>query len=60
MLKRIMVYAGPEKKRTVLATILIFLAVFMQVLPFLLAYQLMVPLLMGQSIRAEEIGRAHV
>lgn len=56
MLKRIMVYAGPEKKRTVLATILIFLAVFMQVLPFLLAYQLMVPLLMGQSIRAEEIA----
>lgn len=55
MLKRIMVYAGPEKKKTVLATVLIFAAVLMQVAPFLLAYQLLAPLVLGQEILPEEI-----
>lgn len=57
MLKRIMVYAGPEKKKTVLATVLIFAAVLMQVLPFLLAYQLIAPLVLGQGLLPEDIFR---
>ena len=55
MLKRIMVYAGPDKKKTALATVLIVLAVFMQVLPFILACQLITPLITGREITGGEI-----
>lgn len=55
MIQRIMKYAGPYKKKTILATVCIFIAVLMQVLPFLLAYQLIAPLIMGKEISIEYV-----
>lgn len=55
MIQRIMKYAGPYKKKTILATVCIFIAVLMQVLPFLLAYQLIAPLIMGKELSLEYV-----
>ena len=55
MFKRIMIYAKEDKGKTILATIFIFIAVLMSVIPFLLAYQLIVPLVMGETIDMQTV-----
>lgn len=54
-MKRIMKYAGKDKKKTILATFCIILAVLMSVIPFLLACQIITPLIMGEEISGKAI-----
>ena len=54
MFKKIFEYAGPYKKNMYVATVVVLVSVLMGVLPFVLAYQVISPLVIG------EIGRAHV
>lgn len=54
-MKRIMKYAGEDKKKTILATFCIILAVLMSVMPFLLACQIITPLIMGEEISGKAI-----
>lgn len=55
MFKRIMVYAKEDKGKTILATVFIFVAVLMSVIPFLLAYQVIAPLVMGEAIEKQAV-----
>lgn len=55
MFKRIMIYAKEDKGKTILATIFIFIAVLMSVIPFLLAYQIIAPLVMGETIDMQTV-----
>ncbi len=50
MFKKIFEYAGPHKKGIYTATVVMLLSVLMGVLPFVLAYQIISPLVMGESI----------
>ncbi len=50
MFKKIFEYAGPHKKGIYTATAVMLLSVLMGVLPFVLAYQIISPLVMGESI----------
>ncbi len=50
MFKKIFEYAGPHKKGIYTATVVMLLSVLMGVLPFVLAYQVISPLVMGESI----------
>lgn len=49
MFKKIFEYAGPHKKGIYTATVVMLLSVLMGVLPFVLAYQIISPLVMGVS-----------
>ncbi len=50
MFKKIFEYAGPHKKGIYTATVVMLLSVLMGVFPFVLAYQIISPLVMGESI----------
>lgn len=47
MFKKVFEYAGPHKKDLYSATFIVLLSVLMGVLPFVLAYQVISPLIMG-------------
>ena len=47
MFKKVFEYAGPHKKDLYIATFIVLLSVLMGVLPFVLAYQVISPLVMG-------------
>lgn len=55
MFKKIFEYAGPYKKNMYAATVVVLVSVLMGVLPFVLAYQVIAPLVMGESIEASFI-----
>lgn len=50
MFKKVLEYAGPYKRLTILSGFVILVAVLMSVLPFLFVYQVIAPLVMGESI----------
>ena len=55
MFQKVFEYAGPHKKGLYAATALVLVSVLMGVLPFVLAYQVIAPLVMGESIEASFI-----
>lgn len=50
MFKKVFEYAGPHKKDLFIATFIVLLSVLMGVLPFVLAYQVISPLVMGNAV----------
>ena len=50
MFKKVFEYAGPHKKGLYAATFVVLLSVLMGVLPFVLSYQIISPLVMGEEI----------
>lgn len=52
MFKKVFEYAGPHKKDLYGATFIVLLSVLMGVLPFVLAYQVISPLVMGESVNS--------
>lgn len=52
MFRKVFEYAGPHKKGLYGATFLVLLSVLMGVLPFVLAYQVISPLLMGKTLES--------
>lgn len=50
MFKKMFEYAGPHKKDLYSATFIVLLSVLMGVLPFVLAYQVISPLVMGENV----------
>ena len=50
MFKKMFEYAGPHKKDLYIATFIVLLSVLMGVLPFVLAYQVISPLVMGNAV----------
>lgn len=50
MFKKVFEYAGPHKKDLYIATFIVLLSVLMGVLPFVLAYQVISPLIMGNAV----------
>ena len=48
--QKIFEYAGPYKKNMYVATVVVLVSVLMGVLPFVLAYQVISPLVMGDSV----------
>ena len=52
MFNKVFEYAGPHKKELYLATFIVLLSVLMGVLPFVLAYQVIAPLVMGEGIQS--------
>ena len=50
MFKKIFEYAGSYKKNMYAATVVVLVSVLMGVLPFVLAYQVISPLVMGDSV----------
>ncbi len=49
MFKKIFEYAGPYKKNMYVATVVVLVSVLLGVFPFVLAYQVIAPLVMGDS-----------
>lgn len=50
MFKKVFEYAGPHKKDLYIATFIVLLSVLMGVFPFVLAYQVISPLVMGNAV----------
>lgn len=50
MFKKVFEYAGPHKKDLYIAIFIVLLSVLMGVLPFVLAYQVISPLVMGNAV----------
>ena len=50
MFKKIFEYAGPYKKNMYVSTVVVLVSVLMGVLPFVLAYQVISPLVMGDTV----------
>lgn len=50
MFKKVFEYAGPHKKDLYIATFIVLLSVLMGILPFVLAYQVISPLVMGNAV----------
>lgn len=50
MFKKVFEYAGPHKKDLYIATFIVLLSVLMGVLPFVLAYQVISPLVIGNAV----------
>lgn len=50
MFKKVFEYAGPHRKELYSATFIVLLSVLMGVLPFVLAYQVISPLVMGETV----------
>ncbi|HIQ66400.1 MAG TPA: hypothetical protein IAB25_05010, partial [Candidatus Coproplasma stercoravium] len=50
MIKSILKYAGKYKILTIVATIMVVIAVAAQILPYIFAYQIISPLIAGESI----------
>ena len=55
MFQKVFEYAGPHKKGLYAATAVVLVSVLMGVLPFVLAYQVIAPLVMGEAIDASFI-----
>ena len=55
MFQKVFEYAGPHKKGLYTATAVVLVSVLMGVLPFVLAYQVIAPLVMGETIDASFI-----
>lgn len=55
MFKKVFEYAGPHKKDLYIATFIVLLSVLMGVLPFVLAYQVISPLVMGNAVDAKYV-----
>ncbi len=55
MFRKVFEYAGPHKRELYWATFLVLLSVLMGILPFILAYQVIAPLVMGEVIRADYV-----
>ena len=55
MFQKVFEYAGPHKKGLYAATAVVLISVLMVVLPFVLAYQVISPLVMGETIDASFI-----
>ena len=53
MFKKIFEYAGPYKKNMYVATVVVLVSVLMGILPFVLAYQVISPLVIGDSVETE-------
>ena len=61
MLKSILKYAGKYKILTVVATVMVVIAVAAQILPYIFAYQIISPLIAGESIPWQyAVGRVHI
>ena len=52
MFQKVFEYAGPHKKGLYASTAVVLVSVLMGVLPFVLAYQVIAPLVMGEAIDA--------
>lgn len=52
MFQKVFEYAGPHKKGLYAATAVVLVSVLMGVLPFVLAYQVIAPLVMGAELEA--------
>ena len=50
MFQKVFEYAGPHKKGLYAATAVVLVSVLMGVLPFVLAYQVIAPLVMGAEL----------
>lgn len=55
MFNKILEYAGPYKKKMFQASVVMFLGVLMSILPFMLAYQIITPLVTGESIETSYV-----
>ncbi|MBE6022198.1 MAG: ABC transporter ATP-binding protein [Cellulosilyticum sp.] len=55
MFERIFKYAGPYKKTTILASVVILFAVLVNVVPFFFVYQIIAPIIMGKGMTLEYI-----
>ena len=55
MFQKVFEYAGPHKKWLYAATVVVLISVLMGVVPFVLAYQIIAPLVMGETIDASFI-----
>ena len=55
LFQKVFEYAGPHKKGLYAATVVVLVSVLMGVLPFVLAYQVIAPLVMGETIDASFI-----
>ena len=55
MFQKVFEYAGPHKKGLYAATAIVLVSVLLGVLPFVLAYQVIAPLVMGEAITASFI-----
>ena len=56
MFRKVLEYAGPYKGKTMLAGVVILIAVAFSVLPFVFVYQLITPLIMGEVVSVSYIG----
>lgn len=56
MFKKVLEYAGPYKRLTMLSAFVILIAVLMSVLPFLFVYQIITPLVMAEAVDVTYIG----
>lgn len=56
MFQKVFAYAGPYKKKTILAAAVIFLAVLMSVIPFIFVYQVIAPAVQGKPMTAGYIS----
>ena len=54
MFQKVFAYAGPHKRELYKATFLVLLSVLMGVLPFVLAYQVIAPLVLGGSVGSRD------
>ena len=52
MFQKVFEYAGPHKKGLYAATAIVLVSVLLGVFPFVLAYQVIAPLVMGEAITA--------
>ena len=50
MFRKVFEYAGPYKKKTIASGIVILTAVIFSILPFVFVYQVITPLVMGETI----------
>ena len=55
LLNKVLEYAGPYRKKTYLATVFMLAGVVMSVLPYLFLYQLITPIVVGESMSASYI-----
>lgn len=56
MFTKVFEYAGPHKKELFRATGIVLVSVLMGIIPFLSAYQVIAPLVMGEEVSAQFVG----
>ena len=55
MFSKFLKYAGPFKKKTIKSVIILIIAVFFSVLPFISAYEIIAPIILGEAITGKFI-----